>query len=671
MFSSTLRAAARTLACVVFLVAGFGWQTAAAQSLSLLQARGPKMVDASGQEVILKGMNLGGWMLQEGYMMRPGFGGTQGSVKKILYDAGMSDAAVETFYQSWRDNFITKPDIDYIASLGFNCVRLPMHYDLFLTPAQRAVRDKVIRGTVTYAAYVAQLKTWADGGQLFTDPANLEAIRLIDNTLAWCAANNMRVVLDLHAAPGAQGSDTNISDALTPRGNEFWNNPTNQDVANQLWAMLATRYKDDARVAMYDVLNEPNNVPDGAGRNANQRIHDVLERFINTIRATGDNHLILLEGNGYGNDFNYMEKRTFTNQANLVFNSHRYSGTGYLLANDVPAQDGGVNQLRLIGNLTRFRATNDAPIWVGETGENTAAWMHEAARALGIVGIGWCHWTYKRFENGPNAALMHIVPPYVVAGPDGLSQVLENIKFASCIPNPTTVAAVSPNLLGSPAVAPVIGQNIWLRGINDKYVSSESGTQPITCTRGAIGPAELFTVVDGGNGKFALQSGGKYVSSEDGQQAMTCTRTAITATETFDILVNPDGTYSLRGSNGQYVSSENGTQAMHCNRPAVSTWESFNHGLTPNTPLATAHASRPAISPYPNPVADRLSYALPPTAQAHTLRVVDATGRLVLERHYGNVGAQNTLDTSGLSRGLYVVRLTGAGFTQSFKVTKE
>ncbi|AMR27443.1 hypothetical protein A0257_10275 [Hymenobacter psoromatis] len=661
------RLARRALAFIALVLACLSWQGAAAQSM--LQASSTKIVNASGQEVILKGMNLGDWMLQEGYMMKPGFGGTQGSIKKILYDAGMSDAAVETFYQGWRDNFITKPDIDYIASLGFNCIRLPMHYDLFLTPAQRAVRNSVIRGTVTYDSYEAQLKTWADGGQLFQDPSQMEAIRMIENTLSWCAANNMYVVLDLHAAPGAQGSDTNISDALRP--NDFWNNPTNQDVATQLWTMLAKRYKNDARVAMYDVLNEPNNVPNTATQNGNQRIHDVLDRFINTIRAQGDNHLILLEGNGYGNNYDYMEKRTFTNQANLVYNSHRYDAPAYPLPNDVNATGGSANQLGLIGNLTRFRTANNVPIWVGETGENTAAWMNEAAHALGIVGIGWANWTYKRFDTGPNAALMHIVPPYEVDGPAGLPQVLENIKFANCVVNPGTVAAVSPNLLGSPAVAPVIGQNIWLRGNNGKYVSSESGLQAMTCTHDAIGTSEQFTVVDGGGGKLALRALGKYVSSENGTQAMTCTRTAITATEMFDILVNPDGTYSLRGSNGQYVSSENGTQPMNCNRAAISTWEAFNHGLVYAGPLATTSTGSQVMNAYPNPVVGSLTYSLPPSTKAHTLIVSDATGRTVLTRSYGNVGAQNTLDTSGLGSGLYVIRLTGADFTQSFKVTKE
>ena len=665
--------ARRALFFLLMLLFGTqAWQPVAAQSL--LQARGPKIVDANGQEVILKGMNLGGWMLQEGYMMKPGFGGTQGSIKKLLYNAGQSDAQVESFYQQWRDNFITRADINYIAAKGFNCIRLPMHYDLFLTASQRAVRNNVIRGTVTYSSYVNSLTEWYNTNQLFTDPASLEAIRLIDQTLDWCGANNMYVVLDLHAAPGAQGSDTNISDALQP--NDFWNNTINQDIANRLWGMLAARYKNDSRVAMYDLLNEPNNVP-GGFPGANQAIHNVLERFINTVRAAGDNHLLLLEGNGYGNDFNYMEKRTFTNQANLVFNSHRYDGASYPLPNDVTAQDGGVNQLRLIGNLTRFRTTNDAPVWVGETGENTATWMGEAARSLNSVGIGWCHWTFKRFEDGPNAAFMHITPPYMVDNPPAnLPAVLENIKFANCVPNEATINAVAPIPTGTPPPPPPLASIVTLKGSNGLYVSSEKGLQPMNCNRAVAGAWEQFAVLDAGNGKVALRALGNYVSSENGTQPITCNRPVVSATETFEWVANADRSIALRGSNGRYISSENGTRPMTCTSSAITAAELFSYVVVgnifaPGTPLASRPgASAPAFA-YPNPVAGTLTYALPPATKAHVLSVVDATGRLVFTRSYGNVGTQNTLDTSGLSSGIYVVRLVGADFTQSFKMTKE
>jgi len=666
--------AQRALAGCALLLACFGGQVAQAQSF--LQASGPKIINASNQEVILKGVNLGGWQVQEGYMMKPGYSGTQGSIKNYLFNQGQSDSQVESFYQQWRDNFFTKADIDYLKDKGFNCVRLPLHYELFLTASQRAVRTGVSKGTTSYGDYLNSLRSWYSNNQLFTDPTQQEGIRLIDEVLSWAGANGMYVVLDLHAAPGAQGSDTNISDALVSGGNDFWNNQINQDIAVRLWSTLSTRYKSDPRVAMYDVLNEPNNIPNTSTQNGNQRLHDIMQRFISTIRGNSDNHLILLEGNGFGNDYNYMEKRTFSNTANLVYNSHRYSGTGYEIDNNPNSVDGNnANSLRLIGNLTRFRSDNNVPIWVGETGENSAQWMQDAANGLNSVGIGWCHWTYKRFENGSNAALFHINSPYLVDGAGNMAAVLQNIKFPNCVVNTSTLNAIAPNPGGTVrnTRAP-IGSLITLRAVsNNAYLSGENGAQAVTCTRTTAGTWEQFAVVDAGNGKVALRSQGKYVSSENGTQAITANRTSFGWWETFDWIVNADGTISLGGYNGRYVSSENGQQAATCNRQTISGWEAFRYTVVGNARLAApvATASPAELTAYPNPVAGLLTYALPTGTEAHTLTIADATGRTVLTRTYGNTGAQNVFDVSGLANGLYVVRLTGADFAKSFKVTKE
>ena len=671
-----VRACGRWLLGLAALLGGFS----GARAQSFLHAAGPKIVNAANQEVLLNGVNLGGWNLQEGYIIKPGWGGvngkqTQGAVKQTLYAAGMTDDAVEAFYQSYRDNFITKPDIDFLASQGFNCIRLPLHYDLFLTPAQRAVRHGVLRGTTTYAAYVASLTSWYTAGQLFADPANLEAFRLIDNVLAWCAANNQYVVLDLHAAPGAQGTDVNIADALQPL--DLWNQPIYQDITVRLWEKLAARYRTDARVAMYDLLNEPNNVP------GNQPIHDLFERLITAVRAQGDNHLLLLEGNGYGNDFNYLTRNSFTNPANLVYNSHRYSGAGYLLDNNVGTTDAAnPNSLRTIGNLTRFRSTWNVPIWVGETGENTDAWMHDAAQSLNAVGIGWCHWTYKRFEGGNNAALLHIPPPYIVDGPGGLPQVLANILFANAVPN-TGLAALAPNQNGivnypdggsyqGLAVAPV-GRVVWLQGSNHKFVSSEGGAQAMTCARAARGAWEQFAVEAAGGGKVALHNGitGRYVSSENGSQAMTCTRATAGAAEQFDWLINANGTVSLRGGTGGYVSSENGTQAMTCTRPAAAATEQFLFGVLGGPALASGRAMAAPAGFYPNPIASTLTYEVPGGVRIHRLTVVDTAGRQVLARTCEAADGQHTVDVSALKAGVYVVRLAGANFRSEFKITKQ
>ena len=40
-----------------------------AQAKDFLRTQGARIVDAGGKPVILRGMGLGGWMLQEGYML--------------------------------------------------------------------------------------------------------------------------------------------------------------------------------------------------------------------------------------------------------------------------------------------------------------------------------------------------------------------------------------------------------------------------------------------------------------------------------------------------------------------------------------------------------------------------------------------------------------------------
>ena len=681
----------RWLRLVPLLLAALGTGRSAAGQ-SFLRAEGPRIVNTSDQEVLLNGVNLGGWLLQEGYIIKPGWPGiggkqTQGTVKKTLYNAGLTDAQVETFYQSYRDNFITKPDIDYIASLGFNCLRLPLHYDLFLTSAQRAVRDNVIRGTVSYNDYVLALTNWYQQDQLFTDPAQLEAFRQIDKVLDWAAANQLYVVLDLHAAPGSQGTDANIADALQPL--DFWNQPIYQDITNRLWARIARRYKDDARVAMYDLLNEPNNVPD------NQRIHDVLQRLINTVRAEGDHHLLLLEGNGYGNDFNYMEKRTFSNTANLVYNSHRYSGPGYSLDNNVNSVDANnANSLRTIGNLTRFRTDNDVPIWVGETGENTDSWMHDAAKALNSVKIGWCHWTYKRFEDGNNAALLHIPSPYIVDGPAALPQVLHNILFANGVPN-STVAAVAPlqnNVVnypdggnyngttngspngphtgrvyrisarvggqvlgiadGSGANGALLQQVNWVGAASQKWVLTATGTNDYVRIVNLNSRKALETVGPSG-------ATGALIQQWDWRD---------TGNQYWQVLANGFGSYRLRNTfSGKVLEiksdAPSGTPIVQAEWVSGTNQQWFFSDLgAASGPLAatTAAAAENRLRVYPTVADTELHfYYLAPAAQQLTVRLFDLTGRVVAQQSARAVMAGENhlaLPVAALRAGVYLLR---------------
>src|SRR5688572_16276933 len=223
---------------------------------------------------------------------------------------------------------------------------------------------------------------------------------MINNILSWCASNGMYVILDLHAAPGGQGADQNISDLFY--ANDLWNQQVFKDVTNKLWEKISARYKSEGRIAWYELINEPNQTP------SNQVIHDLYQRLINTIRNQGDNHIIMIEGNGWGNNYDYMEPYTFSPNWGLIYSAHRY----WINASDDWVRDPNPNQINRMINLTEFRTRHNVPVFVGETGENTNDWLRQNIAWMEEWGIGWAHWTYKRHDVGENAAMMRIGGAY-------------------------------------------------------------------------------------------------------------------------------------------------------------------------------------------------------------------------------------------------------------------
>src|SRR3546814_2320941 len=83
---------------------------------------------------------------------------------------------------------------------GFNSIRLPMHYNLLLDETAPAGMDR-----------------WKEDG-----------FARIDALIDWARANQIYVILDLHAAPGGQGTDLPIADR-DPDAPSLWDSAENQD----------------------------------------------------------------------------------------------------------------------------------------------------------------------------------------------------------------------------------------------------------------------------------------------------------------------------------------------------------------------------------------------------------------------------------------------------------
>jgi endoglucanase len=342
-------------------------------SQGFLHRQDQKIVDGSGNNVVLRGLGLGGWMVQEGYMLKTDqYAGPQHVIKqKITELIGANNT--EEFYKAYKSNGITKRDIDSLAAWGFNSVRLPMHYNLYTLP----IENEIVSGE----------NTWIDEGYAMTD-----------DLLTWCAANKMYLILDLHAAPGGQGHDANISDYDQAKPS-LWGNVVNQDKMVAFWKKLAVRYKDSPWIGGYDIVNEPNwnfegkNI-NGCDETSNVPLWALQTRITKAIREVDINHLIFIEGNCWGNNYNGLPPLW---DENMALSFHKYWNP---------------NNKESIQKFLDLRTQFNVPIWLGETGENSNVWFRELVSLAESNNIGWAFWPMKKIDNIAGVTSVATTPEY-------------------------------------------------------------------------------------------------------------------------------------------------------------------------------------------------------------------------------------------------------------------
>lgn len=368
----------------------------------MLRVDGQKIVNSAGSEIYLKGVGLGGWMLQEGYMFHmSSFANAQWEIKSKIQDL-IGPANTEVFYETWLKNYVTKADIDSLKSWGFNSVRLPFHYNLFATNTNPPV--------------------------FLT-----KGFEMTDSLLKWCKENQMYLILDMHAAPGGQ-SDEPISD-YNPALPSLWESSQNQDLTVKVWRKIAERYKDEEWIGGYDLINEPKwNLG-----SSNQLLRQLYIRITDTIRAVDNNHIIYIEGNWFATDFGGL---TPPWDANMVYSFHKYWNT---------------NNQGSIQYLLDLRNNTNRPLWLGETGENSNQWLTEMAELMKTHNIGWATWPHKKIKSIAGPLSAPLSPLYQTllnywsgSGPrpsesyatSALMTQVNNLKIENCIYNKDYVHAL-------------------------------------------------------------------------------------------------------------------------------------------------------------------------------------------------------------------------------------
>ncbi len=238
-----------------------------------VSVKGKEIIAPDSKPILLKGINLGNWLNPEGYMFRfnnvNSFRLIDNTIKELI---GADEA--RKFWQTFRDNYITKEDITFIKSTGLNHIRVPFNFKFFLVEDHPEI--------------------WIE-----------EGFKRLDDVIKWCKEENLYVVLDLHAAPGGQTGD-NIDDS--------WSYPflledeKAQQTTIALWKKLADRYKDETIVIGYDLLNEP--LPHYLENKEvlNPLLEPLYKKISAAIREVDNNHIIFLGGAQWNTNFTVFGK---------------------------------------------------------------------------------------------------------------------------------------------------------------------------------------------------------------------------------------------------------------------------------------------------------------------------------------------------------------------------
>lgn len=324
-----------------------------------LHRQGELIVDGNGNNVLLRGLGLGGWMVQEGYMLQTSdFAGPQHVIRQKIQEL-IGPQNTEEFYAAYLANGITKRDIDSLADWGFNSIRLPLHYNLYTLPIEEEKE-----GAITFLE---------------------KGFQMTDDLLKWCAANKMYLILDLHAAPGGQGKDANISDYDETKPS-LWESEANKKKIIAFWAALAKRYKDEPWIGGYDIINEPNwnftgtNI-NGCDENSNAPLRELMVDITKAIREVDKNHLVIIEGNCWGNNYNGIFPLW---DENMALSFHKYWN---------------YNNTEAIQKFLDLRRELNVPVWLGESGENSNVWFRDVIALVEANNIGWAFWPMKKVEN--------------------------------------------------------------------------------------------------------------------------------------------------------------------------------------------------------------------------------------------------------------------------------
>ncbi|WWD19440.1 hypothetical protein CI109_103900 [Kwoniella shandongensis] len=337
--------------------------------------------DTASPNEVIRGVNLGGWLLTEAWITPSLY--SSGADDEWSLCNGLGKKSCSSALKSHWESFFTLDDIVEIKAAGLNSLRIPIGYwavDL-----------------LDYEPYVS--------GQY---PYLIRAIN-------WAQELGLSVLIDLHGAPGSQNGQDN-SGLIGPV--LFHTNTSNSDRSINVLKNLTEEFSKDIYggvVRGIELLNEPRL---SSGGFTMDQLKSFYSAGSSVIRAASNTINVTFHGN-YWSNYDPSNVDATSTPSRLTLDSHQYYAFAPL--NNLPPD----TILESICNVSRLlKSTPSIPYtfvgeWSLETGtapnttssrqnrENSQAkrtWlrtMFEAQLAAyspngpGQQSIGWYYWTWK------------------------------------------------------------------------------------------------------------------------------------------------------------------------------------------------------------------------------------------------------------------------------------
>lgn len=349
-------------------------------SEDFLKADGKLLRNARGEQIQLRGTNIGGYLLRE-FWMSPVTKTLEVRDEITIYRMLEERFGTEKMYElvsAWRDGFFTEADFDNLDALGANCIRLPFWY--------RNLVD--------------------ENGEFYEN-----AFARLDWFVEQAGKRGMYVILDMHGAPGSQnGKDISGVDGESHQEETTYfffgeDAPKYQEQYLKIWTEVASHFAGNPTVAGYDLLNEPfceyRYTTSRSANELHKLLWDVYDRAYDAIRAVDPDHLVIFEAVWDPSDL--PDPKTM-GWENIMYEYHNYNYGDYdnLTGEQIKSMQ---RKLALIR-----QANYDVPSYMGEFSyfDSLDAW-DEGLKLLNEEGIHWTTWTYKTIYGTGNWGLYHHV----------------------------------------------------------------------------------------------------------------------------------------------------------------------------------------------------------------------------------------------------------------------